>query len=465
MSHALRLVEAFAAGKRRPIRILGASGQLGYGIPAEPLRRGIECGPDMIGCDMGSTDIGPNYLGAGKMAVSREGAKRDLSRVLLAARGADIPLVIGSAGSAGAAPHLGQTLEIVREIAREEGLNFRLASINADIPRDRVRRSLAEGGITPMEGMTPLDVADINGAAHIVAQMGMEAFRRAFETGAEVIVAGRACDTAIFATLPVMLGFDPGLAIHMAKIVECASLCCVPGGRDSILATLDDDGFELESMEHVRRATPSSVAAHALYEQADPNMIHEPAGSVDLGGVRYAALDDRRTRVSGARFRPTDRPRVKLEGASLVGFRSVLVAAAADRRFIAARDEIVEGLDRLVEQLVCDDGAPRDYRLFFRFYGIDGVTPAPEGAPLPREVGVIGECIAASPARAAEVIRTAKQYLLHYGFAGRLSTAGNLAFPFTPPELDAGAAYRFSIYHLMDAEDQADLFPVTVEKL
>lgn len=465
MSYALRLREEFAAGRRRALRIIGASGQLGYGIPAGPLQRGMERQPDMIGCDMGSTDIGPNYLGAGKMAVSPEGARRDLRRVLLAARAADIPLVIGSAGSAGAAPHLDQTLAILRDIARDEGLHFRLAAIRADIPRPRVQEALRTGGITPMDAMTPLAPEDIDGASHLVAQMGMEAFRRAFETGADVIVAGRACDTAIFATLPVMLGFAPGPAIHMAKIVECASLCCVPGGRDSILATLDEAGFELESMEPARRATPSSVAAHALYEQADPNAIHEPAGSVDLSAVRYVALDDRRTRVTGARFIPSPAPRVKLEGATLVGYRSILVAAAADRRFIAARDTILAGLDRLVEQLVCDDGAPRDYRLFFRFYGIDGVTPLPPGAPLPREVFVLGECIAPSQARAAEVIRTAKQYLLHYGFEGRLSTAGNLAFPFTPPELDAGPAYRFSVYHLMAAEDQARLFPVVTEDL
>ena len=37
--------------------------------------------------------------------------------------------------------------------------------------------------------------------------------------------------------------------------------------------------------------------------------------------------------------------------------------------------------------------------------------------------------------RAAEVVRTTKQYLLHHGYPGRLSTAGNLAFPFTPPEV------------------------------
>ena len=47
--------------------------------------------------------------------------------------------------------------------------------------------------------------------------------------------------------------------------------------------------------------------------------------------------------------------------------------------------------------------------------------------------------------------------------AGRLSTAGNLAFPFTPPEVTIGEAYRFNIFHLMQVDDMARLFPVEVE--
>ena len=120
MSAALRLAEAFSRGARRPLRILGASGQLGYGVPSAALQEGLRREPDMIGCDMGSIDIGPTYLGSGTMATTRAGAKRDLRKVLRSARTLDIPLVIGSAGSAGAAPHLTETLEIVREIARED---------------------------------------------------------------------------------------------------------------------------------------------------------------------------------------------------------------------------------------------------------------------------------------------------------------------------------------------------------
>ena len=46
---------------RRPMRFLGASGQLGYGIPTPAFNAGLAHKPDLIGCDMGSIDIGPQH--------------------------------------------------------------------------------------------------------------------------------------------------------------------------------------------------------------------------------------------------------------------------------------------------------------------------------------------------------------------------------------------------------------------
>lgn len=447
----------------RPIRLLGASGQLGYGIPAASFNAGIDRRPDLIGCDMGSIDIGPTYLGKGEMATSPEATRRDLRRVLLAARQLDVPLVIGTAGSAGAAPHLDATLAMLRDIARTDGLHFRMAAIRADIPRGLLSDAVRSGKVTSFDGMPALTQEEITEAAHIVGQMVMGPFRKAIETGVDVIVAGRACDTAIFASLPVLLGFPTGLAMHMAKTIECGSLCCVPGGRDPILAELDHDGFVLESMNPDRSATPTSVAAHGLYEQSDPFTMREPDGTLDLTHANYQAVDARRTRVSGATWRDTEQPTIKLEGARKIGERAVLLCGSADPRFIAQCKALLPKVADLVQSLVCED-QPTDYTLQFRVYGIDGVRMVvPEHEPPPGEVFIMGECIAPTQERAAEVVRTCKQYLLHFGYPGRLSTAGNIAFPFTPPEVSLGPAYRFSIYHLLQVDDADALFPMEIE--
>ena len=298
---------------------MGASGQLGYGIPTPGFNAGLARKPDLIGCDMGSIDIGPTYLGKGEMATSPEATRRDLRKVLLAARMLDVPLVIGSAGSAGAAPHLDATLALIRDVARTDGLHFRMAVIRADMSRPMLLEASLAGKIISFDDMPALTEEDIAEAAHIVGQMGTGPFRHALAADVDVVIAGRACDTGIFAALPTLLGFPTGLSMHMAKIIECASLCCVPGGRDPIIAELDDDGFVLESTNPERRATPTSVAAHSLYEQSDPFTVQEPEGMLDPdAAARYEAVDDRRTRVPGRRVaRHRKAQRLKMEGARL----------------------------------------------------------------------------------------------------------------------------------------------------
>src|SRR5258708_27248231 len=96
--------------------------------------------PHMIGVDGGSTDPGPYYLGSGKCVNSRMAMKRDLRLMLRAARSQRIPLIIGSCGGAGGEPHLQTVVAIVREIAREDSLNFRLAVIHSEQYKDWVTR-------------------------------------------------------------------------------------------------------------------------------------------------------------------------------------------------------------------------------------------------------------------------------------------------------------------------------------
>lgn len=462
---ALDRLRAECGGARAALRVISASGQLGYGVPEAAFAEGLRRRPHVIGADMGSTDPGPYYLGAGELATSDEMSRKDLRRLLVGARSIGVPLIIGTAGTGGARPHLETVLAMVREIARAEGLKFRMAAIRADLPRDVVKAAVRAKRIRPLGKMDAFGEAEVDGAAHLVGQMGTEAFVRALETGAEVVIAGRACDTAIYAAIPSLLGFPMGPAMHMAKIVECASLCCVPGGRDTMLATLEGDSFVLESMNPKRHATPMSVAAHSLYEQSDPHRVHEPEGTLNVESARYEAVDSHRTRVSGARWEPARRFTVKVEGATLVGERVALIAGSSDPRFIANIGTILDEVSAIVADLVGRKPGV-DYQLSFRVYGIDGVVawPKPPAVP-PREVFVLGEAVAPTLALALTVAKTTKQYLLHHGFAGRLSTAGNLAFPFTPPEVVAGRAYRFSAYHVMEVDDLAALFPVEVEEV
>src|ERR1700744_215452 len=145
----------------RPIRLLGASGQLGYGIPAVSFKAGIERRPDLIGCDMGSITMGPTYRGKGEMATPPASTRRDLRRVLTAARTLDVPLVIGTAGSAGAGPHLDATLAMLRDLARADGLRLRMAVMRADFPRPALLEAVRAGLVSSFDGMPALTEEEV----------------------------------------------------------------------------------------------------------------------------------------------------------------------------------------------------------------------------------------------------------------------------------------------------------------
>ena len=448
-----------------PLKVLSASGQLGYGVPEAAFNEGLKRQPHFIGADMGSIDPGPYYLGRGNIATSDAQTIGDLTMLLKGARAINVPLLIGTAGCAGAAPHLDKVLGMVRDISRAEGLHFKLASIRGDMPRDVVKQAIRARKVTPLGAIADLTEADVDASTHIVGQMGIEAFQRALDAGADVVIAGRACDTAVYAAIPGMLGYPLGPAMHMAKIVECASLCTTPGGRDALLGTLEGDSFTVDSMNPIRDASPMSVAAHSLYEQGDPYRVYEPEGTLHMDTARYEQIDAHRCRISGARWEPAQQFTVKIEGAAKVGERALMLAGCADPRAIAAMKEILPAVEKTVRELTAKT-VKEKFEVYHRVYGIDGVFNW--GGPpreLPREVFVMVEIIAETADAAKSVATVFKQFTLHHGFPGRISTGGNLAFPFTPPEVVTGPAYRFSAYHVMETNDLPGLFPVSVETL
>ena len=438
-----------------PLRVLAASGQLGYGIPQAAFERGVARKPHFIGCDMGSIDPGPYYLGSGTMAAPEAMVERDLALVLRAALALGVPLVIGSAGTAGARPQLDATVAMVLRIADQHKLQFRLTTVASDVAVDVVLAALDEGRLEPIGNMATPGRESITSCTHIVGQCGTETLARALRMPTDVLIAGRACDTAIFAALPQLLGYPLALSLHMAKIIECTSLCCRPAGRDAILAELDMQGFTLESMNPDAHATPASVAAHALYEQADPFEVDEPDGTLLLHGASYQAIDGHRTRVTGAGFRTRVRPSCKVEGAALIGWRAVLLAGVADPTLLAQLHPVLEAVTARVRDLV-----PGDWDAYPHIYGQGAVRPLPPAQHAAHEAGLVIEFIADSAALARTAAGVFKQNLLHFAYPGRLSTAGNIAFAFTPSEVDAGAAYRFVLYHVLHDAPLTDIFRI-----
>ncbi len=447
-------------------RCLSTIGMLGYGIPEDSLRAGIARRPHMIGADAGSTDAGPHKLGRGVPDVSREATARDLTLMLRAGRELGVPVVIGSSGGSGAHTHVEWTWDIVREVAVREGLRLRVAVIWADVPKDVVRRKLAAGGVRPLGPVPPLDEATLDATGVIVAQMGTEPIIAALDAGADLVLAGRSCDAAIFAGPAIRAGADPGLAWHAGEILECGAMCAEPGSaNDCMLGTVERDRFVIEPMNPARHCTPTSVACHSLYERSHPARSEGPGHVLDLSGCRFEALDARRVAVSGSRFVRTPFT-VKLEGSALAGYRTIVIGGMRDPIGIERLDETLEA----VEQATADyfaHLATDDYSLRFVVYGRDGVMGRLE--PVPRtqghEVGILLDVVARTQTMADTICAFARSQLQHYHYKGILATAANIAFPTAPSDIPVGSVFRFSVYHLMDGNDPRELFPIELREI
>jgi hypothetical protein len=448
------------------LRVLSPTAILGYGFPIASFNEGLKRNPHVIGVDAGSTDPGPYYLGAGVSFTDRNAVKRDLDFILRAVGERKIPLIIGTAGGSGGDPHLDWNLNIIREIAEEKRLKFKMAAIGAEIDRNLVLEKLAKGHITPLYPAPELTKDDIENSVRIVGQMGVEPIIRALKAGAEVIVAGRCYDPAVFAALPLHRGYDHALAVHMGKILECASIAATPGsGSDCLIGYLGSDYFRVEPLSPIRKCTTLSVAAHTLYEKTDPYLLPGPGGVLDLREAEFIQETDRAVKVRGSRFNSGTSYRIKLEGVKRIGYRTISIAGIRDPIMIKKINDILTGVRERVHDNFKE--TVMTYFLDFKVYGKNGVMGPLEPSPddLGHELGIIIEAVSASQETANTICSFARSTLLHYGYEGRLATAGNLAFPYSPSDFKAGEVYAFSVYHLMDVLDPSEFFPVQMEQV
>lgn len=450
----------------RKVTVLAPIGMLGYGIPADSFAEGMRRNPDVLAVDAGSTDPGPYYLGAGVSYTNRNMVKKDLSLVLEASHERKIPVLVGSAGGAGGKPHLAWTIEIAREICREKGYHFRVAIIDAELDKEWLKEQIRAGRTKSFETDWELTEAEVGRATRVVAQMGPEPFIKALEEGANLIIGGRASDPAVMAAYPLRLGFNPGVAIHMGKILECGAAAAYPRhGADGLLGFVYDDCFMVEPPNPKKVCTVASVAAHTLYERADPYYSHWPGGLVDLAGSKFEQHDERTVKISGTEFYRSDDYWVKLEGATRVGYRTITIAGTRDPILLAnfdqyeanVRERIAGNFPHLTDE---------DFRLMFHVYGRDGVMGKlePQKEITSHELGLVIEVVAQTEEMSRTLLAVARSLSLHSTYPGRKAIAGNLAFPFSPSDIGVGDAYEFNVYHLLKLDDPVAPFPIRYEE-
>ncbi|RDK06581.1 acyclic terpene utilization AtuA family protein [Cupriavidus lacunae] len=454
----------------RQIRYLSPTGVLGVGFSEDHFRAALSPDLAFIGCDAGSTDGGPANLGGNKPFFSRAAVKRDLRILITGVRSIDVPLLIGSCGGSGGNWNLNWVREIVREIAQEEGLRFRVAIIESEPPRELLLRKYREGKIRALDPAPPLDEEVLQEADHIVAMMGAEAYVAALEGGADVVLAGRSTDAAIFAAIPVARGFPAGLAWHAAKIMECGGASVVKMDKpEGMICTITDEHFTLEPVSPTQQCSPLSVAAHALYETADPYRMLEPGGEMDLTEAKYEAVTDRMVRVTGSRFHP--RPyTVKLEGARKIGYRAMVLGGVRDPVILEQFEGWFDGLKAHIAENVEGVFGPSirgQYRIDYKIYGKNGVLGDREPYPerIGNEVGLLMVSLAQTQEVAYAIAGQAAHMVLHHSVPQWEGLLSNLAFPIAPHFWSLGEAYQFVLNHVVELDHPLELHPIRYEEV
>lgn len=437
------------------MKIVALNGLLGYGYSKEALDIAFSEKVDYLGVDAGSTDPGPYYLGSGKSFTDRSAVKRDLSLALPKALEHKAPFIIGTAGGAGSSEHLLWVKEILKEIAKEQNITFTLGTVESDVTKEYVLEKFENNKIINMSDEMPLSKEAIEESARIVSQIGIAPIIELLKKGAQVILCGRACDTAIYAAPCIYEGYDHGLAFHMAKIMECGAMCSEPvAAADVMQAYMEKDYFELRPANPIRRCTVDRVAAHTLYEQSNPYLIFEPDGVCDLTNSKFSQIDERTVRVTGSAFKEAEEKTLKLEGVKCSGYRTICPATIYDPETIKNIDFIKNTVTDFVKENTKGTLGEKDYSLSFKTSG------GPESS-----MSIIIDIVGKTQEVADTVCALARSRMLHCDYEGRKSTAGNLAFPFSPSDIHVGEVYEFSVFHLAKVDSLLETSKILIEEI
>ena len=457
----------------REFKLYSPYGNLGYGgISDEIWERTMAWKPDALFQQGTSTDPGPGYLGKGESYADRGGVKHDLRKLISAALTLRIPLIC-SLGGGGSNAGLEWSLEIVDEIAREDGLRFKAAILPSEVDKQFIKEKLAKGAkVRVLDGHPRLPEfltrEMVDESSVIVAQMGPEPILKAMETGTDIVFTGRANDTSLPMALALRQGFAKGISLQTAKVAECSGW-----------AVLRDDHvlfpcLDLQKGSKIREkyGSISGVIAHGVfYERRDPtNPEYMPGGHLNIEKAKWEQVDENTTKASGGVW--VDDPyTVKLEGVKKAGYRSICIAGMRDPFLISKVEDgsYLKMSEESARKKIADVGiSPDDYRIYYKIYGLNGVMGVLE--PIRKiashEICLLIDVLGKTPEISKTACMMARLQLLHLPYPERTTTAGNVAFPFSPSDIYVGETYVFNIWHLLplEEEEKCGLFKMRIDE-
>ena len=449
-----------------PIKVLVPSGVLGLGFDLEALYKGVKNNPDIISIDGGSTDSGPYSLGSGTSKYSRAAIKAEWKSLMIAREKANVPLVIGSCGTCGTNGMVDWMENITIELAEELNQNIKIAKLYCQQEKNFIKKKFQLSKIFPLNPAPMLNDQLIEEMTNIVALAGVEQIQECINTGAEIILAGRTTDTAIISALPLMKGANPGSSWHGAKVAECGALCTTNPTSGVIMVEFDKTGFTVEPMSKNASCTSETVAAHMLYENADPYILHEPGGYMDVTYSNYYNIDNKKVRVEGAKWHSSKKYSVKLEGAKIAGYQASLLVLLRDKHYVVNVKKWTDKLSKFLKKEIYErmDIDTSEYSLEFRHIGLNSILGELEkNIRSPVEVGVL--CLITSKNQiSTEIAKLINPFLLHFPLSSN-EELPTFAFPFSPVHSDRGCVYEFALNHILELDNPMDAFQIEISEV
>ena len=449
-------------------KILVPSGVLGLGFDLEALSLGLKRKPDIICIDGGSTDSGPFYLGTGTTKYSFDSCKLEWTHLMQAREQLGVPLVIGSCGTCGTNNMVDWMYSMTTSIAKKLKQNLTIARVYCERSADDLKEALKLNKILPLDPAPVFNQKDIDSFSHIVGLAGAEPFQTALDKGADIVLVGRATDTAIISALPLMKGENPGACWHGAKIAECGAFCSSNPSSGVILLEIDKEGFTVEAMAKNAFCTPHSVSAHMLYENIDPFLLYEPGGSLNVKDAIYSSIDENKVRVTGSVWQPSSSYSIKLEGTKKAGYQTTMLAIIRENRYVTKAQQWAKKLHKLsVEKIVSImKVSPEKFTIDVRLIGYDATLGKME-KPVnkkPLEVGVLVIITASSQEIATEMSRLLNPYLLHLPLTDK-EDLPTFAFPYSPAHTERGAVFEFSLNHIQLLDNPMNGFSLKIDEV
>ncbi len=443
------------------VKILCPTGHLSFTpLEKDSFLLGCKENPDFIIADAGSCDMGPRPLGADQHVSLAAWQRQDLEIMLIQSRKLGVPMIIGSASDTGTDRGVDQFVGLIADIAREHNLKpFKLSAIYSEIPVAELKRRQASGArIIGLDGREDADAGVLDRTSRAVAVMNAEPIRAALRAGADVVIAGRSSDCAIFAAPLLEAGLSPAVSYYAGKLMECASFCAEPFmGKESILGRIEGEDVYVTAMHPGQRCTPASIASHSMYERTNPYREYVAGGYVDMSHCVYTQTDPKTTLANGATFVADDVCKVKIEGAGLVGQRRLAVVGIRDPNTIRLIDKAIDwAKGKLTERFGPIGG---DYDVFYHRYGRDAVMeeldPAPELQP--HELGIVVEVVAKEGGRAHEICALAARNLFYARLPEVKGTAGTAAL-MSDEILIGEPGYEWTLNHVIEVKSPMELF-------